>query len=540
MSSIHLDDILERARAQGLLPADAKAPADEGRPWPVVLLTALGAWLAALPMLGVVGMLLGDLISRSVGPYLVGTLLLAGAIVVLRSRDVALFLEQLAVPALLVGGGSLGFGLFRDAGTAGGALMLGLVALGVAAALRAAWLRVLLGATAALLLAVALTPERWHFGRGDALEAWWLSWHLLLAAWLIAHVLAGSRLRGKAAAMLESIASGWGLALLAAFAWWSGMTFLVGGTLGGGLFGEVAQELSRRSDAGLAWRSLQFASAALALVGALVAARRWPLLRHPALAAAAAVLIALAALMPSLGATLLMLALLATSGRLRLAAAATVAAAWIVGAFYYQLAWPLAHKAALLAGAGALLGVLAWWLAGPRAQATQAAASAGAPRFARAGIAVSLLAVLLVANLGIRDKETLIRDGRPVFVELAPVDPRSLMQGDFMRLNFNVPGEPAEQRSGMLRVQRPRAVAQLDERGVARLLRIANGEPLQPGELHIELTPKQGRWILVSDAWFFAEGEAQRWARARYGEFRVDAQGHALLVGLRGPDLQAL
>ena len=141
MSSIHLDDILERARAQGLLPADAKAPVDEGRPWPVVLLTALGAWLAALPMLGVVGMLLGDLISRSVGPHLVGTLLLAGAIVVLRSRDVALFLEQLAVPALLVGGGSLGFGLFRDAGTAGGALMLGLVALGVAAALRAAWLR---------------------------------------------------------------------------------------------------------------------------------------------------------------------------------------------------------------------------------------------------------------------------------------------------------------------------------------------------------------------------------------------------------------
>ena len=130
MSSTSLDEILERARAQGLLPADAKAPTDEGRPWPVVLLTALGAWLAALPMLGVVGMLLGDLISRSVGPYLVGTLLLAGAIVVLRSRDLPLFLEQLAVPALLVGGGSLGFGLFRDAGTTGGALLLGVALAG--------------------------------------------------------------------------------------------------------------------------------------------------------------------------------------------------------------------------------------------------------------------------------------------------------------------------------------------------------------------------------------------------------------------------
>ena len=123
--------------------------------------------------------------------------------------------------------------------------------------------------------------------------------------------------------------------------------------------------------------------------------------------------------------------------------------------------------------------------------------------------------ILLLINMSIWRKEQVLAHGATVFLALAPVDPRSLMQGDFMRLNFNVPGEPAEQRSGMLRVQRPRAVAQVDERGVARLVRIDAGEPLQPGELHIELTPKQGRWILVSDAWFFAEGEAQRWARAR-------------------------
>lgn len=540
MNATRLDGVLQRARAHGLLPPDARAPVDDGRPWPVVLLTALGAWLAALPMLGVVGMLLGDLISRSVGPYLVGTLLLAGAIVVLRSRDLPLFVEQLAVPALLVGGGSLGFGLFRDAGTAGGALLLGGIALAVASALRAAWLRVLLGASAAVLLAVALTPARWHAGRGAALESWWFSWHLLLMAWLVIQALPQRRLRGHAAAALESVGSGWGLALLAAFAGWSGMTFLVGGTLGGGLLGDVAHELGRRADVGARWRTLQAASAMLALAGAALAARRWPGLRHPALAGAAAVLVGLAALMPSLGATLLMLALLATSGRPRLAAAAGVAAAWIVGAFYYQLAWPLAQKAAWLAAAGVLLGALAWWAAGARARGALAPERAAAPRLARLGIAVGVAAVLAVANLGIREKEALIRDGRPVFVELAPVDPRSLMQGDFMRLNFSVPGEPVEQRAGLWRSRRPQAVALADERGVARLVRLDDGQPLHSGELRIELTPKDGRWVLVSDAWFFAEGEARRWAGARYGEFRVDAQGRALLVGLRGPDLQPL
>jgi uncharacterized membrane-anchored protein len=47
--------------------------------------------------------------------------------------------------------------------------------------------------------------------------------------------------------------------------------------------------------------------------------------------------------------------------------------------------------------------------------------------------------VLVVANLGIWQKEDLVANGQPVFVALAPVDPRSLLQGDYMRLNFRVP-----------------------------------------------------------------------------------------------------
>ena len=46
------------AVAAGVLPAGAVAPAQDERPWPVVLLTALGAWLAALPLLGVLGVML--------------------------------------------------------------------------------------------------------------------------------------------------------------------------------------------------------------------------------------------------------------------------------------------------------------------------------------------------------------------------------------------------------------------------------------------------------------------------------------------------
>jgi uncharacterized membrane-anchored protein len=280
------------------------------------------------------------------------------------------------------------------------------------------------------------------------------------------------------------------------------------------------------------------ASALLALAGALVAARRWPSLRKPWCVLAALPLLGLAGFMPELGATLLVLALCATSSRWHLAAAASVAAAWIGGSFYYLLAWPLQDKALLLLAAGVLSGGLAWWVLRPSCVAT-----AALPRHGARGMALSVVALLAVTNVGIWQKEQLISHGQVLLVELRPVDPRSLMQGDYMALAFSLPSGTDgidEPPSGQWATQRPRVLAQADERGVAQLRPADPARPRQAGEIEVELTLKGGRWTLVTDAWFFAEGDGQRWAAARYGEFRVDAQGRALLVGLRNAQLQPL
>ena len=136
---------------------------------------------------------------------------------------------------------------------------------------------------------------------------------------------------------------------------------------------------------------------------------------------------------------LLILAYCVTSGRSRVAVAAALAAAWIMGSFYYQLAWPLASKAALLAAAGAVLCALAWLATrGAVLHLVESKPSGGAAqgRHLRLGVLTGLLLVLLVANVGIWQKEQLIVKGDAIFVALEPVDPRSLMQGDYMRLNF--------------------------------------------------------------------------------------------------------
>ncbi len=541
--------LVQRAAAEGLLPPDAAPPAHEARPWPVVLLTALGAWLAALPLIGVVGLLLGDVISRSAGLYGVGLLLLAAAWIVLRANAVPVFVEQLAMPALLTGVGALGFGLFRDLPPQLAAALLCAIALGFGASIGRAWLRVLMGAAAASQLMLALMPTSW-LGSGRAMGAavWWVV-HGVLAVWIAGLATQRRALqsgdRAGSAIAVESIAAGWLLSTLVALSLLSGTTFLLGGAMGGGFAADLAGAAVREIHGGahdIAMLATAAGSVALGLAAAACTARAWPSLRRAECAGAAVTLVLLCAFLPMLGAVLLALAITATTQRWRLAGACAVAAAWIVGSFYYQLAWPLATKAVVLVAAGAALGGMAWWARQrSHAPAEAPAPLVAAPRRARALITLAGVAVLVVANGAIWQKEDTIAHGQAVFVPLAPVDPRSLMQGDFMQLNFNVPADLQGRLDALVTLQRPQVIAVRDTRGVATFRRIADaGQPLAADEIRIELTPKNGRWILVTDAWFFREGEADRFAQARFGELRVAADGRALLVGLADERLQRI
>jgi uncharacterized membrane-anchored protein len=525
MNRAQVDALWQQAKARQLLPAAAALWADgaEARPWPVVLLTALGAWLAAVPLLLVLWLAFGPMFEHG-GAYIGGVALLGVAVVILRSTALPLFLEQLAVPLLLAGGASLGIGLPHRVAP----MTLAVLALGIGSVVRAHWLKACLGAAAAFFAAMAFWPAYWSRGESWLPQPYWLSWHVCVVAWLLA--CAWERRAGVRSAWL-ALLSGWQAMTLLGLALSSGMAMLVNGSLGGFAGTSVP--------AGQTWSVWPGnVSLLLALLGAAWLGRAWPSLRRPGYIGVAGVLAGLAAFMPTLGAVLFMLAGCLVQSRWRLAAAASLAAAWVIGSFYYQLAWPLATKAEVLAGAGVLLGLLAWslWPRGGSAAPSRVAAGRGP----RVGAALSLAAVLAVVNVGIVQKQALIEDGQAVFVPLAPLDPRSLMQGDFMRLNFALPRELPEQAGGLLSASRPRVVAKLDAQRVARLVRLHDGSALAPDELLIELTPRDGRWTVVTDAWFFKEGEAARWSGARFGEFRVRPDGQALLVGLRGAGLQPL
>ena len=88
------------------------------------------------------------------------------------------------------------------------------------------------------------------------------------------------------------------------------------------------------------------------------------------------------------------------------------------------------------------------------------------------------LVVLAVLNFGIYRNERFIEAGEEVYFELAPVDPRSLLQGDYMRLNYRIANDLRQKfarirSAGEGEVPRiGKVVVRLDERRVASFERI--------------------------------------------------------------------
>lgn len=529
---------MAQASQEALLPAGA-GPPEPGRPWPVQVLTALGAWLAVIPFLIFLALLFGRAWQHGPTAYVMGLGLLASAVALLRGRSTGLFLEQLALPLLLLGLCSLGYALGRDLPYRG-ALSAGLlVCAALVLALPRHWLRLLLGMAGAWLCLALLPGEHWWNGRVNTL--WWTV-YLALGAWVLAqagvHEL-GLRAQSAAqAALWEPVLRGWALGLLPALAWLSGPSFMMAGALGSGLARELHAGLG-----GYLWHRDWLGPATLSVLATLLAggvlARLWPALRLPRLLLPTLLLAGLSWVLPALGASLLVLSLALVRGRRALALSAAAVALWVLGSFYYQLALPLTDKALILVAAGAVLG--AWlWLTRERPQEAPAgfAWPAGAARWS---IPLCALLSLGLVNGLIWQKEGLIAQGRPVFVKLAPVDPRSLIQGDYMRLNYALPSRPAVADIAGPWQARPRVEGRLDERGVLADIRLLGpNEAPTPGLQLLELSPVNGHWTLVSDAWYFQEGQEPLFRAAAYGEFRALPDGRALLVGLADKDLRRL
>jgi len=157
------------------------------------------------------------------------------------------------------------------------------------------------------------------------------------------------------------------------------------------------------------------------------------------------------------------------------------------------------------------------------------------PRLTRLAIAAAVLLILAVSALTIWRFEQTLTTGQTLIIELAPVDPRSLMQGDYMALAFAVDRELPDDAA-----QYSYAWLNLNKQGVASLYSLSNDLPTQDGLIGLLLRQRDGIVSVGPNGFFFAEGSAAVYEAARYGQFKVDSSGKALLTGLLDKNLQLL
>ncbi|PJG84643.1 GDYXXLXY domain-containing protein [Conservatibacter flavescens] len=158
--------------------------------------------------------------------------------------------------------------------------------------------------------------------------------------------------------------------------------------------------------------------------------------------------------------------------------------------------------------------------------------------------AVTLL-VLGIANYAIIKNENVLNSGIPIILKLAPVDPRSLMQGDYMELNYEILEQAqaalAEFKQGtydseqlththfyILLKQNKEHVAEFCRLEVEPPTDFSNCQP----NIYLPLTAVS-RWRveMPGQSYFFPEGQGEHYAKAKYGEYRFN-NGKVLLYRL--------
>ena len=163
---------------------------------------------------------------------------------------------------------------------------------------------------------------------------------------------------------------------------------------------------------------------------------------------------------------------------------------------------------------------------------------------------ISGIIVLLLINWSIAGKEQHLNEGEIVYMQLAPVDPRSLMQGDYMMLRFAIARDIYNRlpkthgkhtwRRNNVAAKDGKVIVSLDKDAIANFSRLEDGQPLASNEILLRFRIREGSVKFATNAFFFQEGHAAVYQNARYGQFRVDKKGELLLTSMYDDKLQKL
>lgn len=210
--------------------------------------------------------------------------------------------------------------------------------------------------------------------------------------------------------------------------------------------------------------------------------------------------------------------------------------------FYYNLTISLLFKSFLLMSEAVLLGVLAFGLR--QTQEKSAEITDGKlKKTVPIAVALSLMTTLGLANFSIWQFEEILENGEKIVLKLAPVDPRSLMQGDYMVLNYSILDGLNNLETANTDKQKQIYVRLYSHHGVDEFCGYTDLPPTEyetcRPNVYLPIKLQHGQVTMAGRDFFFPEGKREHFEQAKYGEFRFK-DGKLLLLRLLDDKLNAL
>lgn len=152
-------------------------------------------------------------------------------------------------------------------------------------------------------------------------------------------------------------------------------------------------------------------------------------------------------------------------------------------------------------------------------------------------VIATILLALSAINININKKQDLIANGEILLFKLAPVDPKSLMQGDYMRLRFDIAVQTQESlrklnEHNTIAVNQGHILVTRGENNVVELDGIYDGQKLSKNQYKLPFKYRKYQIVFTTNAFYFQEGKAEHFQKAKYGQFRVSNTGEMLLVNM--------
>ena len=173
-------------------------------------------------------------------------------------------------------------------------------------------------------------------------------------------------------------------------------------------------------------------------------------------------------------------------------------------------------------------------------------------------VGVFVIALLGAVNYKVQQFEDVLATGKPVVLKIAPADPRSLMQGDYMVLDYAILSElqqsqfspesnESNETTGIDELspsgKKAYILVHLDKNHVATFCEAQSETPTDfkhcTPNVYLPVRYKYWSHKLPSQEYFFAEGKERYYAQAEYAEYRFK-NGVLLLARLLDQDLNPL